>query len=65
MAFNKFVPAYHNQFGRQCRVSSYGCFKLIELFEAIPDTVVIEEDSRYEKISQILQFFFFLRIFVN
>lgn len=45
MAFNKFVPAYHNQFGRQCRVSSYGCFKLIELFEAIPDTVVIEEDS--------------------
>lgn len=46
MAFNKFVPAYHNQFGRQCRVSSYGCFKLIELFEAIPDTVVIEDDSR-------------------
>ncbi|KAK6624222.1 hypothetical protein RUM44_011081 [Polyplax serrata] len=50
MEFNKFVPAYHNQFGRQCRVSSYGCFKLIELFESIPDTVCIQEDtSRGEK----------------
>ncbi|EEB14807.1 conserved hypothetical protein [Pediculus humanus corporis] len=50
MEFNKFVPAYHSQFGRQCRVSSYGCFKLIELFESIPETVTIHEDaSRGEK----------------
>ncbi|KAK9739278.1 MARF1 LOTUS domain [Popillia japonica] len=43
MLFNKFVPAYHHHFGYQCKVSDYGFTKLIELFEAIPDTVCIEE----------------------
>ncbi|XP_015917256.2 meiosis regulator and mRNA stability factor 1 isoform X1 [Parasteatoda tepidariorum] len=36
MAFNKFIPAYHHHFGKQCRVADYGFTKLIELFEAIP-----------------------------
>ncbi|XP_060522951.1 meiosis regulator and mRNA stability factor 1 isoform X2 [Cylas formicarius] len=43
MLFNKFVPAYHHHFGHQCRVSDYGFVKLVELFEAIPDVVKIEE----------------------
>lgn len=43
MLFNKFVPSYHHHFGHQCRVSNYGFTKLIELFEAIPDIVKIEE----------------------
>lgn len=43
MLFNKFVPSYHHHFGHQCRVSDYGFTKLIELFEAIPDIVQIEE----------------------
>lgn len=41
MLFNKFVPAYHHHFGHQCKVSDYGFTKLIELFEAIPDTVKV------------------------
>lgn len=45
MPFNKFVPAYHNYFGKQCRVASYGFHKLIDLFEAITDTVTVEESS--------------------
>ena len=39
MPFNKFIPAYHHHFGKQCRVSDYGFTKLIELFEAIPHVV--------------------------
>lgn len=39
MPFNKFIPAYHHHFGKQCRVSDYGFTKLIELFEAIPSVV--------------------------
>merc|ERR1719186_1467228 len=45
ICFNKFIPAYHQHFGRQCRVGCYGMTKLIELFEAIPDTVEIREDG--------------------
>merc|ERR1719209_1807185 len=45
ICFNKFIPAYHQHFGRQCRVGSYGMTKLIELFEAIPDTVEIKENG--------------------
>lgn len=41
MLFNKFVPAYHHHYGHQCRVSDYGFTKLIELFEAIPDVVKV------------------------
>ena len=45
ICFNKFIPAYHQHFGRQCRVGSYGMSKLIELFEAIPDTVEIKDEG--------------------
>jgi meiosis arrest female protein 1 len=41
MSFNKFIPAYHHLFGKQCRVANYGFSKLIELFEAIPDVVEV------------------------
>ncbi|KAK9300350.1 hypothetical protein QLX08_006896 [Tetragonisca angustula] len=49
MQFNKFVPSYHHHFGHQCRVSDYGFTKLIELFEAIPEIVKIEDDSSGER----------------
>ncbi|XP_048760043.2 meiosis regulator and mRNA stability factor 1-like isoform X2 [Ostrea edulis] len=45
MPFNKFIPAYHHHFGRQCRVSDYGFSKLLDLFEAIPHVVDIEEEG--------------------
>ena len=41
--FTKFIPAYHQFFGRQCRVSSYGVAKLAEVFECIPNTVEVLE----------------------
>ena len=41
ISFSKFVPAYHNHFGRQCCVYQYGYTKLIELLEAIPHVVQI------------------------
>lgn len=49
MQFNKFVPSYHHHFGHQCRISDYGFTKLIELFEAIPDIVKIEDDGSGER----------------
>ncbi|XP_033336634.2 meiosis regulator and mRNA stability factor 1-like protein isoform X2 [Megalopta genalis] len=49
MQFNKFVPSYHHHFGHQCRVSDYGFTKLIELFEAIPDVVKIEDSNSGER----------------
>ncbi|CAF1093991.1 unnamed protein product, partial [Brachionus calyciflorus] len=39
--FNKFIPNYHHHFGRQCKLSHYGFTKLLELLEAMPDTVQI------------------------
>ena len=45
MLFNKFVPSYHHHFNHQCRVSDYGFTKLIELFEAIPHVVKIEDTN--------------------
>ncbi|GFT55983.1 meiosis regulator and mRNA stability factor 1 [Nephila pilipes] len=41
MAFNKFIPAYHHHFGKQCRVADYGFTKLVELFEAIPNVLEV------------------------
>ncbi|XP_063990688.1 meiosis regulator and mRNA stability factor 1 isoform X2 [Diachasmimorpha longicaudata] len=49
MQFNKFVPSYHHHFGHQCRVSDYGFTKLIELFEAIPHVVNIEDSVNGER----------------
>ncbi|XP_056265844.1 meiosis regulator and mRNA stability factor 1 isoform X2 [Pseudoliparis swirei] len=43
MAFSKFIPTYHHHFGRQCKLSYYGFTKLLELFEAIPNIVVVLE----------------------
>ncbi|KAI8797405.1 meiosis arrest female protein 1 [Biomphalaria glabrata] len=45
MPFNKFIPAYHHHFGRQCRVADYGFSKLGDLFEAVCHIVEIEEDG--------------------
>ncbi len=41
MPFNKFIPAYHHHFGKQCKVAEYGFTKLIELFEAVPHIVQV------------------------
>ncbi|XP_035993115.1 meiosis regulator and mRNA stability factor 1 isoform X1 [Fundulus heteroclitus] len=43
MPFSKFIPTYHHHFGRQCKLSYYGFTKLMELFEAIPDIVMVLE----------------------
>ncbi|XP_068632213.1 meiosis regulator and mRNA stability factor 1 [Battus philenor] len=49
MEFARFVPAYHAHFGRQLRVAQYGCVKLIELFEMIPETVTVWYEPNGEK----------------
>ncbi|KAL1005874.1 hypothetical protein UPYG_G00065040 [Umbra pygmaea] len=41
MAFSKFIPTYHHHFGRQCKLTYYGFTKLMELFEAIPDILLV------------------------
>lgn len=43
--FSKFVPAYHNHYGRQCCVYQFGFTKLIELLESIPHVVRIVGDG--------------------
>ncbi|XP_061686006.1 meiosis regulator and mRNA stability factor 1 isoform X3 [Syngnathoides biaculeatus] len=43
MPFSKFIPTYHHHFGRQCKLSYYGFTKLIELFEAIPEVLIVLE----------------------
>ncbi|KAK4876067.1 hypothetical protein RN001_012489 [Aquatica leii] len=42
MPLNKFLPSYHHYFEREFKVTDYGFTKLIELFEAIPETVEID-----------------------
>lgn len=41
LSFNRFIPAYHHHFGRQCRVADYGFTKLIDLLEALTHTVQV------------------------
>lgn len=41
MAFSKFIPCYHQHFGRQCRVAEYGYSRLQEVFEAIPHVLQV------------------------
>jgi len=41
MSFNRFIPAYHHHFGRQCRVADYGFTKLIDLLESLPNIVQV------------------------
>lgn len=45
LQFNKFIPAYHNHFGKQCRVADYGYTKLIDLFEALSLVVQVIGDG--------------------
>ncbi|XP_046394485.1 meiosis regulator and mRNA stability factor 1 isoform X2 [Ischnura elegans] len=45
LPFNRFIPAYHHHFGRQCRVADYGFTKLIELLEAVPQIVQVMGDG--------------------
>ncbi|XP_045497656.1 meiosis regulator and mRNA stability factor 1 [Colias croceus] len=49
MEFSRFVPAYHAHFGRQLRVAHYGCVKLVELFELIPEMVTVYCESTGER----------------
>ncbi|XP_017475841.1 PREDICTED: uncharacterized protein LOC108366075 [Rhagoletis zephyria] len=51
MKFNRFIPAYHNHFGKQCRVADYGYTKLIELFEALATVVQIIGDGENRLIT--------------
>lgn len=51
MKFSRFIPAYHNHFGKQCRVADYGYTKLIELFEALPDVVQVMGDGENRQIT--------------
>lgn len=45
MNFSKFVPAYHNYFGKQCRVADYGYTKLIELFEGMSSIIQVRTEK--------------------
>lgn len=51
MKFSRFIPAYHNHFGKQCRVADYGYTKLIELFEALHGIVQIMGDGENRQIT--------------
>ncbi|GFR91344.1 meiosis arrest female protein 1 homolog [Elysia marginata] len=54
MPFNKFIPAYHHHFGRQCRVADYGFSKLADLFEAVSHIVRLEEEGEERMIQLTL-----------
>lgn len=49
LMFNKLIPAYHHHFGRQCRVADFGFTKLIELLEAIPEVIKVEDTGDGER----------------
>lgn len=51
MKFNRFIPAYHNHFGKQCRVADYGYTRLIELFEALSSVVQVMGDGENRLIT--------------
>ncbi|CAF2030352.1 unnamed protein product [Rotaria magnacalcarata] len=51
--FQRFIPMYHHHFGYQCRVQLYGCLRLIDLFEELPNIVQIIEDKNGERIIQL------------
>lgn len=57
MSWNRFVPAYHHHFGRQCRVAEYGYTKLQDLLEAIPHVLQLmgEADRRIITLSHQAQ----------
>ncbi|XP_051940792.1 meiosis regulator and mRNA stability factor 1 isoform X2 [Hippocampus zosterae] len=51
MPFSKFIPTYHHHFGRQCKLSYYGFNKLMELFEAIPEVLMVLECGEEKVLS--------------
>uniref|UniRef100_A0AAY3ZZT8 Meiosis regulator and mRNA stability factor 1 n=1 Tax=Denticeps clupeoides TaxID=299321 RepID=A0AAY3ZZT8_9TELE len=51
MPFSKFIPTYHHHFGRQCKLTCYGFTKLVELFEAIPDVLMVLECGEEKVLS--------------
>lgn len=51
MKFTRFIPAYHNHFGKQCRVADYGYTRLIELFEALAPVVQVMGDGENRQIT--------------
>ncbi|XP_035774817.1 meiosis regulator and mRNA stability factor 1-like [Anopheles albimanus] len=51
MRFTRFIPAYHNHFGKQCRVADYGYTRLIELFEALAPVVQVMGDGENRHIT--------------
>ena len=50
---SNFVPKYHQYFGWECKLSSYGFTKLVKLLAAIPDTVTVVEDENHEKVVRL------------
>ncbi|KAL1116230.1 hypothetical protein AAG570_005725 [Ranatra chinensis] len=39
LMFNRFIPAYHHHFGKQCRVADFGFTKLIDLLDTLPNMI--------------------------
>lgn len=51
LKFCRFIPAYHNHFGKQCRVADYGYTKLIDLFEALTSVVQVMGEGENRTIT--------------
>ncbi|XP_055307961.1 meiosis regulator and mRNA stability factor 1-like [Sitodiplosis mosellana] len=51
LKFSRFIPAYHNHFGKQCRVADYGYTKLIDLFEALSQVVQVMGEGENRQIT--------------
>lgn len=51
LKFSRFIPAYHNHFGKQCRVADYGYTKLIDLFEALSNVVQVMGEGENRQIT--------------
>lgn len=51
LKFCRFIPAYHNHFGKQCRVADYGYTKLIDLFEALSTVVQVMGEGENRTIT--------------
>lgn len=51
LKFSRFIPAYHNHFGKQCRVADYGYTKLIDLFEALTSVVQVMGEGENRQIT--------------
>ena len=53
MTLVQFKEQYEKHFGRQLKLAEYGAKKLIQLFEAVPDTVKVN-DMRFSLECSIL-----------